>query len=275
MIEIKIIDQSSGEQLDRGLLYAEACFETFRVIDGQVFAVDYHIRRMQLGLAALGIDICQKALQDGFERCVQAATQKGSDVLVRFTISGGLSGWGLNRPQHLQPAAYIHTMVPLAQAAQHLMPVEYPFPMKDRPAKFTADYGEFLRARQYWKTQCPEGFHPLLCQQGRWISSATANILLFDGQQWLTPPIGPGVLPGTLRQALLAAGCVGEKELGDHFMEHVQAMACINSGAWIVPVSQLAERLLDVNHAAFAALHEALAARPGVPAMSTVRLADA
>ncbi len=47
---------------DRGLLYAEACFETFRVVNGAIFSWREHEKRLRLGLSLFGL-----ALPHGLE----------------------------------------------------------------------------------------------------------------------------------------------------------------------------------------------------------------
>ncbi len=254
----------NATQLDRGLAYAEACFETFRVIDGAVFDWPGHWRRLSLGLSEFGLLLPAGYDEELLFACLRQAAATAPDALLRLTISGGAAGWGLaNRARepvaHIQCAAYAPNPAP-----QFLRLAEWPFPLRRKTAKFTADYSDTLRAMNG-----ADDAQLLFAQQGRLLAAATANILLYRNGAWHTPPAEAGVLPGRVRDFLLARGLVRETRCPLAWLKDCEAMAVCNSGLFIRPVA-----LVDgcdqaqppaLRHAALDILRDALKREDGVP----------
>jgi len=249
---------------DRGLLYAEACFETFRVIGGAIFDWNAHETRLQSGLAAFGLD-----LPKGLKRqCVDAAHKAGPDALVRLTVTGG------DAPRSLLPASarhagiYIHARAYAPRTdAIHLRTALWPMPLYARPAKFTADYAHTIRGlRQLEKNgllACAE--EALICDETNIYSAATANVMLLQGGEWLTPA-ADAVLPGVVRAALIQAGCARLCPCPRGLAHTCDAIALTNSGWFVRPVASINGRKLQASGTAFARLYAPLLGQPGAPA---------
>jgi len=255
-IEIKILTTA-----DRGLMYAEACFETFCVVDGEVLMLSFHVARMQSGLAAFGVVIETAVLYDVFMQCIALAE---NNILMRLTFSGGEAGWGLSRSPDTQVQVYVQMMPMVAASPVTLNAVEYSFPLKKKYAKFTSDYGEMLRASQAWLPGLPGGSEALLCCDGRVLGTMMANVAIFDGQHWKTPT-GVGVLSGTVRQLLLDKGAIVQDACHVQCLEGLESMVCLNSGRFIRPVQRLGSCVLDIDHPALERLYAILREYDGVP----------
>ena len=258
--------QMPGDRADRGLTYAEACFETFRVIDGAVFRWPAHAGRLQCGAAAFGLDFAADEALAG--ACLAAAAEAGGDALVRITLTGGEAPWGLYA-RAARPNVLIQAMSYAQQPSDAVLrAVDWPFPPKPRPAKFTGDYAEGLRALTGWRRQglLADDEEPLVCAGGRVLGTLAANVLLYRDGRWWTPADGPGVLPGTVRQALLEAGIVHAGPCPASWLADCAAMALVNAGSFVRPVASVDGRALDTAAARFAPLWQALRREPGVPA---------
>jgi len=245
---------------DRGLLYAEACFETVRVFDGEIFSWRGHMSRLRRGLACFGIDLPEGLLP----LCLDAAAKCGPDVLLRITVSGGQSPWGLRRPNGNSHGIHIITKCYEGLGAVALKSVRWPFPMRTRPAKFTADYAETLRALHVVQDQLGDDEEALVCNDRSMVSAMTANVLIHRKHHWWTPA-GNGVLPGIIRSTLLQSGIVTESDCPVGWFEDCQAMAVCNSGSFITPIRQINGRKLPVSEPALDRLWQPLIGRPGVP----------
>lgn len=246
-----------SEWMDRGLSYAEACFETFRVIRGEVFGWEQHMQRLAEGLACFGLRLDAAGQAELQSAVHEAATDE--DMLVRVTVSGGICEWGLERRApnlriHVQSMPYI------GSGAADLGVCEWPFPPKPRPAKFTADYAETLRAL----TQAG-GREPLFVHQGRILGAATANVLLYRDGAWWTPKAGDGVLPGVIRGFLLAQDVVREADCPVAWLKDCEALLLSSSGAFLRPVVRVGETQLAAGHPAMDRLREVLRGEPGSP----------
>ena len=245
--------------MDRGMAYGEACFETFRVINGVIFDWPAHLERLRLGLAEFGISLTVKELASLHPTCLCAAAEQGSDAMVRLTVTGGEASRGLmagrRRPRvYVQAMAYQPDTNPLCLALK-----AWPMPPKMRMAKFTADYSDTLRALN----GCAD-VNVLFSYAGHLLGAATANVLIYRQHRWCTPAIGPGVLPGIVRAHLLAAGLLTAADCPLSQLEACEAVALTNCGFFLRPVARIDRLNYDIEHPAFRQLVEVLADEPGV-----------
>jgi len=262
MNEIKIV-----RQLDRGLAYAEACFETFWVLDGRVFQQVEHQQRLQKGLKTYGLICTDDELDNWFEQAISVAAKQGQDILVRMTVSGGDAAWGL-LSKHREPHIQIQIMPTVVRQPLHLQSVIWPFPLREKQVKYTADYAESLRAIQQWGLDNP--MQALICSDsGNVLSTLTANIAIYRQGQWFTPQ-GLGILHGIVRQFLLGKGVLIEATCPCVWLDDCEAVVCMNSGVFVQPVASLNARMLDVNHPAMNKLFSAFEGMSGTANMGVI-----
>lgn len=260
MNEIKIV-----AQLDRGLAYAEACFETFRVLKGKVFQQIAHQRRLQCGLKSYGLICADRELENWFEQAILAASEQGDDVLVRMTVSAGNAEWGLLL-KDCQPHIQVQTMVCVERQALHLQSVLWPYPLREKLVKYTSDYAESLRAIQLWSLDDP--MQALVCSaDDHLLSTLTANIAIYRHGQWFTPQ-GLGILDGIVRNFLLEHGVLTASICPRTWLDDCEAMVCMNSGVFVQPIASVNQRALEDNHPAVNKLLAALSGCSGVPSGS-------
>ncbi len=253
------------KQMDRGLSYAEACFETFRIINGEIFGWETHWQRLTLGLQSFGISLNPAWQQNVYKACLKAAEATAADCLMRLTISGGQADWGLlaasdNIEIHLQSKAFIAT------PASNLSPfisVEYPFPLRTKIAKFTSDYADTLKAIQICQTHTINPQHYIICKDGLIISGLTSNIILYHQGHWLTPD-GDGVLNGVIRQHLLKKQLIQAQQCPTALLDTCEAILLLNSGQFLNPVHMVNYRSLNPRHPAISDMQQALSAEKGV-----------
>lgn len=248
------------DNLDRGLSYAESCFETFRVVDNSIFAWDFHWQRLQYGLQSFGIVLHNKHQQHIQQQCLNAAKQISADCLLRLTISGGDAAWGLQ--QTAMPNIYIQAQIFQAKTTEiHLQCVEYPFPPMPKIAKFSSDYALTLRAAQCWDLNHLNT--ALVCKDGNILAGFTANIALYMDGQWLTPQ-GDGVLAGTIRQFLMDKQRIQLASCPTTMLQQTQAAVLLNSGYFLQVVHAINGKALDAFHPAIIDLKQSLQNQQGV-----------
>ena len=246
------------DHLDRGVSYAESCFETFRIINGFIFAWDYHWHRLQQGLQSFGIMLTNQ--QQVLQQCLSAASHTSNDCLLRLTVSGGDAPWGLKR--QATPNIYIQAQAFQAKTTKiHLQSVEYPYPLTPKTAKFSSDYALILRASQGWALA--DVNTALVCKDGIILGGVTANIALFIDKQWVTPE-GDGVLPGTIRHFLMQQGLIQAQTCPANLLAQTQAAVFLNSGSFIQVIHTINGKPLDTSHPAIASLQHALQHEKGV-----------
>ena len=248
------------QHLNRGLAYAESCFETFRVIDGAIFLWDNHWQRLQHGLASFGLCLPDKHQERIKQSCLQAAKKEGSDCLVRLTVTGGEAPWGLT--QHTFPQIFIQALPYLAQQqAIHLQRVEYPFALLPKPAKFTSDYALTLRAKQHWELQNEK--KPLICKDGMLLGGLVANIALFFHGKWLTPQ-GDGILAGNIRNYLIQQGLIIPQPCSTQILAQAEVVVLLNSGSFVQVAQTIDNKPLQTQHPAITDLQQNLKTQEGV-----------
>lgn len=256
---------------DRGLLYAEACFETVRVVAGAVFRWEAHMARLARGLAAYGLPMPESPMPESgaalLDRVRMAAAATGADAIVRLTVTGGVAARGLMPEGPREPAVFVHAWPWRAAPPARLRSVVWPLPLADRPAKWTSDYAATIRALRMPEVagRLQRGEEALIVDGGRLVSATTANLALHLDGQWRTPRLGPGVLPGIVRAALLDAGALVEADCDAAMLARCDAMALLSSGAFVRPVASVDNRALSLDEALFAPLWDALAGQEGVP----------
>lgn len=246
----------------RGLAYAEACFETMRVIHGHVFAWQEHMQRLQCGLQEYGYAIADEDLRSLHQQVLQTAAKVAEDALVRITAGGGEAAWGLSQTSH-RVQIDIQAM-PVSRAAEvHLQSLQADcLSNLPRSAKFTADYALCLR----WlgKQSLSEGCMPLLCDGRSVLSGLTANVLIRREGQWFTPVLRRGILPGLVRAALVRSGHVQERMCPVSWLMDCEAIMLSNCGFFLLPVQSIDGRDLPAELPAMTGLRDALRAHQGV-----------
>ncbi|OIP99933.1 MAG: hypothetical protein AUK35_04735 [Zetaproteobacteria bacterium CG2_30_46_52] len=250
--------------MPRGLGYAVACFETFRVIDDKIFAWDKHWLRLSQGLQAYGLTLPESAQQYVFEAVLEYCQGLGHDCLSRITIAAAEAPWGLL--QHSKLECFIQAQAYSQPFALHnLHSIAYPYALRPKVAKFTSDYAETLRAIEHMR-----GLHPdikpadyLWCHDGFIISGLTANVLLYVQGQWLTPN-NTAVLPGIMRDYFITQGWVEAMACPVALLHACEAMVLSNCGQFIQPVAYINHRELDERHPAINQLSKHLASNEGV-----------
>lgn len=250
------------DELDRGLAYGESCFETFRVIDGEVLALDAHLERLASGLNAFGIELNGEAHSAIADAALAAAKERGSDQLLRITVTGGRAPWGLMR--HGEPELFVQCM-PYAPASEviHLRQAEWPFPLLPKVAKFSSDYALMLRAMQQWKLG--KGTSPLICKDGRILSSVTANVMILRNGIWLTPDDAEGgVLPGVIRSILIDKGLAEVASCPVAWLKDCDAVLLTNSSGFAMAAASIDGRSFDPELMEIEVVYELLRMFPGV-----------
>ncbi|MES0370775.1 MAG: aminotransferase class IV [Mariprofundaceae bacterium] len=256
-----------SESLDRGLAYGEACFETFRVVDGEVFGWNRHMSRLSIGLRSFGISLSKSNSDSIRAHVLKKAGDVAADALVRVTVTGGVAEWGLPRSHDLLPEVHIQTM-PYVLPHQDLIlsTAEWPFSVQSKCAKFSSDYALTLRAMQLWQQ---DGLSvqetALICKEGRVLSTSTSNVLIYREDRWFTPDeTGGGVLPGVIRDELISDALVESYNCPVDWLSDCEAIALTNSGFFIRPASMVNGRTVNSKHQAFDMLCQALRGKPGV-----------
>ena len=193
------------------------------------FLLDEHLRRLRDSAIWAGIALRAGAAQAALQAAATGFRQVPQRVRLELTGDGDLS---------VQAAPLVwpgRRMWTLALAAE---PVDESNPMLFHKTTRRDVYGQA-------RAQHPMADDVLLWnRRGELTETTIANFAFLRGGVWHTPPLGCGLLPGTLRAALLRQGRIREGMLRRDELAATPALAVFNAvRGWI------AARLLDQREA--------------------------
>lgn len=197
---------------DHGLTVGDAVFEAIKVVDGQPFALQRHLDRLERsasGLGLVGLD------PDDVRRGVQAVLEAEHLALgrLRITVTGGNAPLGSGRGT--DPVTVIVVASPMEPAAETTAVVTVPWPRNERGALAglkTTSYGEnvvaLARAQQ---AGASEAIFANLA--GDLCEGTGSNVFYVVGGELRTPTLDSGCLAGVTRA--LVIDWFGAKEVDE------------------------------------------------------------
>lgn len=195
--------------LDRGLLYGDGLFETFRVRKGNIEFLSEHLHRILQSIEFLDLPFSWDTprLVDALEEVVHGNGR--GNLALRLTVTRGTGGTRLDT-EGCREASIIITASPYAgrsaeSAANGLHVASCPFPRNERSPLTrhkTINYLEPILARTEARRK---GADEALMRntQGRIAEAGAANIFLVRDGSLATPSIEEGALPGIVREAVI------------------------------------------------------------------------
>ncbi|MCP9913794.1 aminotransferase class IV [Cyanobium sp. BA20m-14] len=231
---------------DRGLLLADGLFETVLVEAGRAWLLAEHLERWQGSAALLGLPPPPGAAT--VESLLGAATARsgigtalGSSGALRLNWSRGSSDRGSgdrsstsrgidlagnDEPRFwLQLSAIEPCFAPLRVIVS---------PTETRSATSLLSrcksfaYGASIQARRQARAAGADDAL-LPSSAGGLCCGTTANLLVWHGGSWITPPLSSGCLPGVMRRRALERGLVAEALIGEQDLHGAGAAWLINS----------------------------------------------
>lgn len=224
-----------------GFWLGDGIFETFLVENGAVFAKRRHQARLVAAAKKLAIESSwlEVSTDSAMGSAMGSAMDSGLDLAVKW-LEGqtGQIRVSLLSSGDCLIASRTHEIPESA-----LRVTLYPYPKNQDSILAgvkTLSYGENAHSLRYAQEN---GFDDVLFlnQRGEVSESALANLLLFDGSRWWTPPLSSGALPGVTRELLIAHFEVGERTLSQRDLVEMKAMALTSSLRDIQAISKFEE----------------------------------
>lgn len=245
---------------DRGFLLGDGVFETILLKDGMPHRWWAHLERMNDGLNALGIaPLIEEVL---LEACQEIASSNGlTEGVIRLTISRGPGGRGLEPDPLTNPTVVIEVNpLPEKPSSLSLMWVDFP---RRNPASLSArckviGYSDMMIARNSARQEDAD-MAILLSVTGEVACCDSANLFWFSQGVWKTPALSTGAMPGVTRTAILKSAEQGGEPVMEvsetrNDLSEAEAVCVTNSILGVVPVVQILDRCLDLDHPAIARL---------------------
>ncbi|MGA1415421.1 MAG: aminotransferase class IV [Candidatus Nanopelagicaceae bacterium] len=220
-----------------GFWLGDGIFETFLVENGAIFAKKRHQARLvaaakKLAIKSSWLEVSRDSAMDspmdsGLDLAVKWLGEQTGQIRVSLLSSGDCL---IASRTHEIPESSLRVTL-------------YPYPKNQDSILAgvkTLSYGENAHSLRYAQEK---GFDDVLFlnQRGEVSESALANLLLFDGSRWWTPPLSSGALPGVTRELLIAHFEVGERTISQRDLVEMKAMALTSSLRDIQAISKFEE----------------------------------
>lgn len=193
-------DEPSLAALDHGVTVGDGAFETCKIVDGEIFAADRHLARMDRTLAGLGLATADRDLvQQGVDTVLAAGERIGFGRL-RYTITGGPGPLGSDRGD--RGMTYIVTAAQAAPPASTTAVATVPWTRNERGATAglkTTSYAENVIALAHAKDK--GGTEAIFGNTREELCEGTgSNIFVVVDGVLRTPPLDSGCLAGITRE---------------------------------------------------------------------------
>jgi branched-chain amino acid aminotransferase len=174
---------------DRGFLFGDGLFETFRTWDGVLVDADEHLARLRSSAAALQIHVGPIEIPGEGERRVKVIVTRGE----------GAASVPFGTPGNGKTLVIVESLGTIAETATAAI-VDWPLPRRTVVHK-TLAYLDSLIARELTRGT-DEAIR--LDADGHVCEAAMANVFLVEADRVITPALGTGALAGVTRAQVIA-----------------------------------------------------------------------
>ena len=191
-------------------------FETLRWTPGEGFSrLHRHLRRMAKSAAVFGYPMDEQRAEAALQQAVNGSTAQALRVRLSLTVEGDYRVDLAELPSDIQS----RNSQPICLATTPVCSTDLYLIHK------TSHRQVYDRAT----TEVPAGAEPILFnEQGEITESSIANVVYTLGDDWFTPPVESGLLPGILREELLEQGKVKVRKLALDELDEVTEIQLIN-----------------------------------------------
>jgi branched-chain amino acid aminotransferase len=234
--------------LNRGFLLGEGLFETMAVINGRIWKLERHIKRLQRGLDGLNIPL--EVTHDFILDMLEALLLNSDDRhgALRLTISSGDGGRGLIPSTGHEPTvcAFMDKVrtYRLGPTKAHLAATRRNHLTATCQWKVTSYMDNLLAMRE--AQACGASEAVMLNAADQLCCFSTGNLLLWDGDVLSCPHPATGALPGTTLELLLSSYAsvlpIQEKVHDHKNLKSATGLYKLSSLSGIQPIASLDER---------------------------------
>ncbi len=198
-------DRACVSVFDRGLQYGDGLFETLRVYDGQVFAVDEHLARLRASARFLDLPVPRRSWDAAIAELLDRNALR-DDAWVRIVLTRGPAAPALLPPNRVKPTLILLAgrldprLIKLARRGVRveLLPFAVEGPLAGH--KILSYLPALLGKRIARRHDAYEGLY--VDRRGRLSEGTTSNIFVVDRDKIVTPA-EVGILPGVTRRKVI------------------------------------------------------------------------
>lgn len=254
-------EEASISPLNRGLMYGDGIFETFRGYGGKVFAIDEHFARLQSAASFLKIkiDFSAKELNELISELLQKNSLIDKDSRIRLTLIRGRGADGL-LPDLSAKSELIITAEEVSSSVrelqQHGIEVVLVESLKIDPRSPLASHKTLnyipgiIALGEVREKDGSEGIY--LNYEDDVVEGVTSNIFIVKDGRLKTPSLSSGLLPGITRDTVIkcAAICniaVEETSLTKEDLLEADEIFITSSVREVVPVIKFEGREFNIG----------------------------
>jgi branched-chain amino acid aminotransferase len=236
--EIVSYDDASVSVFDHGLLVGDGVFETFRVIDGEPFAITRHMQRLAASAATVGIE--PPSSQVLTAAIAELIAHSGlSQARLRLTVTSGPGPLGSARGSG--PATAVLAISPNGGWPEAAAVSVVPWPRNERGALAgvkSTSYAEnaVALARAHAAGASEAIFANTV---GNLCEGTGSNIFVGIGGRLVTPPLSAGCLAGVTRALLLETKHAVEEDLPIETLSRADEAFLTSSTRNVHPISEV------------------------------------
>jgi branched-chain amino acid aminotransferase len=228
---------------DRGLNLGDGIFDTSLARKGRAFLREAHLARLYAGAELLAIAFDPSLAAEALDSLARAI---GNGV-VRLTLTRGGGGRGLALPQHQKPFLFgSASLLPANAAFPRLTLATSTIRRNETSPASRLKALPYLDAVLGLREANDKGADDVLFENmaGHVACLSIANVFAIFGVTLVTPPLGDGILPGTIRAFILdKAASLGltpqERCLTRAELLRADAIFATNSIRLLAPVQKL------------------------------------
>lgn len=236
---------------DRGFLYGDGIFESMRAVNGSVFRLERHLRRLTRSASLIGLELARAEadLAAAVREVLRANGLENARIRVTVTRGAGRPGDYLHAEG---PPTVVVAALPFAGLPReaHDDGVEVsivrrrqvPPAVLDPAIKSTSRLSSVLARREAHERGAFEAL--LLDERGHLTEGTASNAFVVAGGRLLTPASTDGCLPGVTREAVidLARGAgidVREERLPVSLLGRAEEIFLTNTSWEVLPVTRV------------------------------------
>jgi len=244
----QLVEQGDSKCSPTGWLDGHGIFETIRTVDSKAWAMSRHMRRAinsarRIKLRLPGEELLRDCVAD------LLASENHATGILRMSFDD-LGNW-----------AAVHLSYQLVKDAAKVWTHPQALAISGIQAK-TFPYNHRIEILEQARTA---GFDEALVvnKNGKITEGAVSNLLVKISDQWFTPPLSDGVLPGVMR-ALIIENCdVSVRSIAATEIETIESAFLLSSLRIAQPISSINNREISQSHE-FRTEIEAMALRTSV-----------
>jgi branched-chain amino acid aminotransferase len=251
------IDKANISVLDRGFIYGDGLFETFRSYSKKIYRVDDHLDRLYYSASLLFIEIpmTRGEIKSALNKLI--ILNELSNALIRLTVTRGNQGSGISIDYSSAPTIVIQSR-PLTPNLQTYYKKGVRVSLFKNSAYRIQGISDQIKSCNYLSQILMReralkvgSFEAILLDNKNNITEGTiSNIFLIKNNQLVTPQLNEFILKGITRQVVLElarANNVTCKEtmVSKKNLYEADEIFITNSGIEILPVVTVNKRIIN------------------------------